>query len=199
MTKIATIILAAGESSRFNGCKALAEFNQLPLLQHAINHSNAIAHGEQWIITGAWHTEICQYLTESQHRSQVVYHKDWRQGIGSSIAFAVEYINNNNSFDAVLILLADQIAINARDLQSLLSPFNGRNICCAFYHGRPGVPAIFPRSAFESLQALTGDHGAKRLLTDDAFDIHQIVMPNAAIDIDTRVELQRWQQQHDDH
>ncbi|CAH0992125.1 Bifunctional protein GlmU [Sinobacterium norvegicum] len=196
MASIGTLILAAGASSRFNGCKALALFNQQPLLQHAINHSNTITGSHCHIVTGAWHEDISHYLAKSHYHGSVIHHRQWQQGIGSSIAFAVQYLDKHYSYDAILILLADQIALCSEDLQRLLQAYTGDNISCAFYHNSPGVPAIFPPHSFKQLQQLSGDRGAKRLLSDDRFDICHVVMPNAAIDIDTRDELLHWQQ-HD--
>ena len=73
--------------------------------------------------------------------------------------------------------------------------FNGNNIVCATYCGSRGVPAIFPRSIFDQLEALTGDNGAKAVLHNPPVAAIEIALPQAAMDIDNVEDLQQLTEQ----
>ncbi len=50
----------------------------------------------------------------SNYPIQIIKHKNWEQGIGSSIAYAIKYFKQNKlDFNSILITLADQPFINA--------------------------------------------------------------------------------------
>jgi molybdenum cofactor cytidylyltransferase len=57
--------------------------------------------------------------------------------------------------------------------------------------GRPGVPALFARSAFAALRQLSGDQGAGPLLAGSR-DLRLIdCSPDALLDVDRRSDLPR--------
>lgn len=64
--------------------------------------------------------------------------------------------------DALLITLADMPLVNERLLARVLEA--GALAACRHPDGRLGVPALFPRSAFDALKLLVGDRGAGALL-----------------------------------
>jgi CTP:molybdopterin cytidylyltransferase MocA len=93
--------------------------------------------------------------------------------------------------DAVLVMLADQVAITAAHLQDLLHHFDGQTAVATEYAGSLGPPAIFPRAHFDALKDLRGDTGAKQLLMSGAFPVHAVSFEDSAIDIDTPEDLSR--------
>ena len=48
-----------------------------------------------------------------------------------------------------------------------------------------GPPVLFPRGAFDLLEKLTGDDGARAVLSDPRFTVHTVRFEDAAIDVDT--------------
>ena len=107
MKPIAALILAAGESSRFGACKQLIELNGTTMLQSSIDKANKVFPGSVYVVTGAFHDEICTAI----RNAEVILNSNWEQGIGSSIACGVSAIESKH--DAIMILLADQVAITA--------------------------------------------------------------------------------------
>lgn len=186
MKRIAALIMAAGEASRFGVCKQLIELDGKTLLQRCIDTANEIFPRSVFVVTGAYHTDISAKI---QH-AEVIYNPNWKQGLGSSIAFGVRAIEDR--YDAIMILLADQIAIEAFQLSELALNFNGSNTVCAYYAGSRGVPALFSQHSFDSLKRLNGNRGAKSLLNQADKDIIDIQIPQAGIDIDTPDDLERW-------
>ena len=194
---IAALIMAAGQSSRFNGCKLLARLNNESMLQLAINKISALGIDNIFIITGAWHDDILQAQKKGEITGgKILHNSDWAEGLGCSIAYGVSAIADK--YDAILITLADQVAITTAHLSQLLvehntRPHNKEAIVCATYQGKRGVPAIFPKNCFAHLMTLSGDQGAKKLLSMSSFCLIECDIPLAAVDIDTQQEFLCWQ------
>lgn len=189
------MIMAAGESSRFDGCKLLAHVDGVPMLHRTIMVARELVDSPAQIcaVTGAWHEEI----QLAQDKGEIVdvsllYNPDWEQGLGNSIAFAVQQLPAET--DQLLILLADQVAINTQELEDLLKADEDFDIACSFYSGKRGVPAVFGRKVFPMLAQLNGDRGAKELLNRDDLKVTALPMESAARDIDTEDDLQAFQQ-----
>lgn len=188
MSRIAALIPAAGRSSRFGACKQLLAMHGKSLLQQAVDRANAVAPGAVFVVTGADHQAISQTVRDAA----LIYNPAWSDGLGGSIACGVERIADNH--DGILVVLADQVALERDDLQRLCDGYDGGNIVCARYQGQRGVPALFCRESYPLLRRLTGDRGAKSLLRDGRFMVTEVPMENAAVDIDTEEDLNRWLQ-----
>lgn len=189
------VIMAAGESSRFEGCKLLAHVDGVPMLHRTamVAREFVDSPAQICVVTGAWHEEIQQ----AQDKGEIVdvsllYNPDWEQGLGNSIAYAVQQLPAET--DQLLILLADQVAIKPEELEYLLKATEGSDIACAFYSGKRGVPAVFDRKVLPMLTQLKGDRGAKELLNREGLNVTALPMDSAVIDIDTADELQSFQQ-----
>ena len=176
---IEVLILAAGAASRYGSAKQLINHHGKSLLQHCIDKANEVCPGRVSVVLGANRELIEPLISEAK----VIRNNHWQQGLGASIAIGVENIDPQS--DGLLILLADQIALTIDDLNLLLDAFDGSNTVSSYYAGRRGVPAIFPRSLYAELRALSGDSGAKAVLQRSGIDLVEIDLPLAAMDIDT--------------
>ncbi|WP_346837097.1 nucleotidyltransferase family protein [Microbulbifer sp. SAOS-129_SWC] len=183
MDTIQPIILAAGASRRFGTCKLLLRYRGTSLLQRCADTLAALALPAPLIVSGAWHRQ----LADAHPQLALREHRDWRDGLGSSLAFAARQLPAHS--EAALVLLADQVAVTELDLQQLLQAWRdqreARKTVCSFYTGRRGVPAIFPRHTFAQLQQLHGDSGARALLRSREAEVIEVPLANGAIDIDT--------------
>ena len=197
-SKSAILIMAAGRATRFRHCKQLVNVNGQPLIQHCLDTTKRLNPDNNYILSGAWHSELQSAMQNgSISEAGLIYHPHWAQGLGSSIACGIRQLEAD--YDAVMVILADQIAVDYEDLIKLMSIFSGKNIACSKYKNRRGVPAVFGRNSFPELMQLNGDKGAKSLLYSDKFPVEICPMDNAAIDIDTQEDLQQWIQDHPDH
>jgi molybdenum cofactor cytidylyltransferase len=181
--KIAALIMAAGEASRFGACKHLQIVNGKTILQHLTDILLANSITDINIISGAWHG---QHKNAKPSGAQITYNPLWREGLGSSIAFATRAIDEN--IDGLLIVLGDQAALQVEDIQGLLANFDGKKTVCATYNNSLGVPAIFAQQQWPALKSLQGDNGAK-LILQNCVSITTLDIPSAAIDIDTVEDL----------
>ncbi|WP_375058172.1 NTP transferase domain-containing protein [Zobellella sp. DQSA1] len=193
MSAIAALILAAGQGSRFGGCKPLARVAGGSLLQRSIDQARRLLPQDVFVVSGAWHQALDQARQRGElNGATLLHHPGWVDGLGSSLAFGVAQLAS--AYQGILVMLADQVAVTHRELARLLEPFDGGNIVCGWYGGRRGVPALFGANSFSRLQALSGDQGAKALLYDPGMPVCECPMPAAAIDIDTRSQLDRWRE-----
>ncbi|OXY80556.1 nucleotidyltransferase family protein [Oceanimonas doudoroffii] len=197
MSRIATLIMAAGGSTRFGGCKLLAPVNGMPLLRRSINTAQQVTPGHVFTVTGAWHEAIEKArIEESWEPSSFIYHHGWAQGLGSSIAAGVRYlVSIQAGYDAILVMLADQIDLTPANLAALTSQAAPRAMLCAAYgESCRGVPALFGSAHFDTLMRLNGDSGARQLLRSAPSAVVAVLMPSAAVDIDTPDALAAWHQ-----
>ncbi|MBY4675039.1 nucleotidyltransferase family protein [Marinobacterium arenosum] len=191
MSRLAVMIMAAGRSARFGGCKLLAPVAGKPLLQHSIDSARQLWPDDLYVISGAWHPQLraAQQAGDIQG-VELIHNPDWAQGLGNSIAYGVGQLAPRH--DAILIMLADQIALTGADLAELQGQFSGDNIVCSYYQNSRSVPAIFGANSFAALQHLQGDRGAKQLLYQQRIDVVECPLAAAAIDIDRRQDLAHW-------
>ncbi len=191
MTKLDCLIIAAGSSTRFGGCKLLADWQGQPLVSATLSAASALAIENIKIIAGAYHSKLigAKFIPQAiNSRVEIVEFVDWQMGMGHSLAFGIEQLPTEN---AVLILLGDQPLINAQDLQELYSAWNenSEKIVCAAFANTMGVPAIFPAQFKNQLRACEGDRGAKSVLSDHSQRLVSVSMPHAEFDVDTLEDI----------
>jgi molybdenum cofactor cytidylyltransferase len=114
------------------------------------------------------------------------------EGLSSSLKAGLSALPSD--CDGVLILLGDMPAIDAAVLDALTAAFTGRDaICVPVHQGRRGNPVLWGRSYFAEMTQLTGDFGAKSLITLHADRVTEVEVGSESIfaDIDTPADLAR--------
>lgn len=185
--RIAIVVLAAGSASRFGQPKLLEEFDGRPLLQHALSSARSAALGPVYLVTG--HDEDAVRRAASGLADHVVFNALHNAGMGTSIACGVTACRD--VADAILLMLADQPHIDEGHLRELVDTWSGADdeIVASAFAATLGPPVLFGSAAFDELAALDGDHGAKNVLRDERFRVSTVDCEAAAIDIDTRADL----------
>ena len=194
------VILAAGCSSRFGGCKLLADWQGQPLVTHAIAAVKALAVenfvlGNFVIVGGAYYSQLATLIGRlPEPKPQLLYCADWAEGMGRSLAFAAAQLPAAN---ALMVLLADMPLVTAEDLTRLqqLWQNNPHNIVCSRFGDTLSVPAIFPAELKTQLLALRGDKGAKALFAAHADALLSLPLAAAEFDVDTPADLARLLQE----
>lgn len=191
MKRIAAILLAAGGSSRMGRSKQLMTFNGVSLVKRAAQTAISSRCDRLYVVTGAESSAISHELEGVD--ATIVTNSDWRKGIGSSIHAGVRAVRaENNPFDAALILLVDQPAINVVLLNNIIQKFEeGSALVASSYADSVGVPALFSKAYFEDLENLSDDRGAKILLQKHVAEVTPIPFPDGAFDIDTQADFER--------
>ena len=181
-------VLAAGTSTRFGATKLVRHWRGKPLLQRALLAAQGACEGSVTLVVG--HDKEVVTAASAGLSENVIVNCDYKLGIGSSISAGVRACRKDA--DAILIVLADQPLVTAVHLSKLIDTWSGAKteIVASGFEGIVGPPILFPKSAFDALCRLTGDTGARKILSDDQFDVRNVDFPPASVDVDTPEDLQ---------
>lgn len=194
-TKIDILIMAAGASRRFGGCKLLAQWRGAPLISHSLNTAIKFSKisersiGSINMVSGAYHDQLRGFVQQNYaSKINLLNYPNWSLGLGHSIAYGVSQLPLENS---VLIMLADQPLIAMEDIQRIidLTLKNPGKIICAEFASTIGVPALFPAEFKKYLHQLTGDRGAKVVLVEHENNLIKLLLNAAAFDVDLPADL----------
>jgi molybdenum cofactor cytidylyltransferase len=182
----AAVILAAGGSSRLGRPKQLLPFRGKTLIRTIVDATCEAGCSPVVVVIGSDGEKIQEELA---HANVIkVENKNWQRGIGSSIRTGVQaLIDQAPDVAAVLLLVCDQPAVNARFIESLIATHETtkKDIVASSYADTVGVPALFGRFLFKELLALGDESGAKSIILQHPERVAQFAFPEGAADIDT--------------
>jgi molybdenum cofactor cytidylyltransferase len=173
-------ILAAGASRRLGFPKQLVELCGEPLVRRAVNSALRSGAAATAVVVGAHASAVREALRPVQ--VVTLDNPDWNEGMAASVRVAARWAEDAG-FDALLLALCDQLALNSAHLDRLLAAGNSRSIVASRYAGKRGVPALFPRCHFFDLFTLRGDRGARELLSRTP-NVIEIAWPEGELDLD---------------
>lgn len=190
---LCTLLLAAGASKRMRGHdKLLEEINGSPLLRRM---TCAALKATQSVIVSLPQPNHERAKAISDLNVSIVSVLDAALGLSSSIKAGVAALPENAT--AVMIIPGDMPELTADDLITMATAYNSNQneILRAASGTKAGHPVVFPKRYFSSLLKLSGDQGAKSLLTQE--DVRMIPLPenHAILDLDTPEEWQEWRSQ----
>lgn len=184
--KIGLIILAAGSATRMGRPKQLLSYQGRSLILHAVEVALASLCQPIIVVLGAYVEQIKPELMLKA--VQVVENSQWQEGMSSSIRAGISMLLKTNSkVDAVIISLADQPLVSPQIFNQLIQSYQETQkvIIASKYNETTGVPALFSNALFPELMQLEGDKGAKALIQKYIDTGLILLIPEAAIDIDT--------------
>lgn len=180
--------MAAGGSSRLDSPKQLLKWGDDFLINHIIHIVNEAEISPIYVVLGSRHEEIQGVLkNQSIH---VLYNPDWRSGMSTSIKCALSALSGE--VEAAFIFLSDQPFISSALLSQLMEQFIQADALIAA--PRVGIqqcnPVLFSRKLFPELLTISGDRGAKSLLSK--FPVEWVDWPdeNLLLDIDSKEDYQ---------
>ena len=203
--RVATIILAAGSSTRLGEPKQLLRQNGTTLVRHTAEIALSLQVGPVVVVLGANGEKIGQELTGLSLVTTI--NTNWAEGLAASLRVGLMALSDELSIDAFLILLTDQPHVTPNLLRQLIDVRRetGRGIVASRYRTgggaavRPaepahlGVPALFDVRYRTEFMTLTGDVGARKLIRQHPDDCAEVPFPLGAIDLDTPQDVERWQ------
>ncbi|WP_114241563.1 NTP transferase domain-containing protein [Dyella sp. C9] len=187
------VILAAGEARRYGALKQLIAIDGEPMVRRVA--SNALAAGllPVVVVVGAQRERVIACLHDLD--VHVADNPDWPRGMGSSLATGVRALQSfAPRLESLMVLLADQPAIQAEHLQRLLATHaaSPERILACRHHGDFAPPCVFPLSYAGELVTLDGAAGARALLERHAASVDGFKLASAFLDIDTPADLDAW-------
>ncbi len=199
MKDCASILLAAGDSSRLGTPKQLLSINGESLLRRTARLAMEAGCSPNFIVLGA-HAEILKPEVDSGV-FEILENPGWQEGMGSSIRVAMKSLFKRPTLPgAVLLLVCDQPNLSAGLLAELLEKYNGRReaIVASQYNGVLGVPAVFGADYFGELAMLSGDSGARRVISRHPEHALQVEFEGGDFDIDLPEDVAKLRQTEDE-
>lgn len=190
--KIAILILAAGASTRMEGCDKLLELVEGQDLLSRVT-ARACATGFPVFVTLG---------TDTKERAQAIANAPVTiipvagasQGMSVSLKAGIRSLPSG--LNGVLIMLADMPEITTEDLSVLLTHFAEvgakRVVRGTDDTGHPGHPVILPSRLFKAVGQLSGDQGARELLMHENVSLVQLPKGHATTDLDTPEDWISW-------
>jgi molybdenum cofactor cytidylyltransferase len=197
---VAAIVLAAGRSSRMGRAKQLEIVNRTPMVVQAIRLALQSGAGQVLVVTGAY-AELVQVLLQqypelyAEGRLALVHNPEWASGQASSVHTALAALPDE--IQAALFLPVDQPFLQPCFLQELICTWQHKaKMAAPTVDGEPrGAPAIFDRSFWPELFAISGDVGGRPVLLKHKADVVWLTAPPGSLrDIDTPQDLVRVRQ-----
>lgn len=184
--KTASIILAAGSSTRMGRSKQMLDIRGVPLLVKTVKTFLDADISPVLVVLGcnaAAHRELIAHLP-----IEIVENSFWKRGLGSSIKAGLLHLTSNHpSIASVIISVCDQPMLSKEVILDLVkkSHDTGKHIIASRYAGVEGVPAFFHRKYFAALANLADDQGAKKIIVQHMPDVSVVHFGGGEIDLDT--------------
>ncbi|MGA0558144.1 nucleotidyltransferase family protein [Larkinella sp. VNQ87] len=191
---IATIILAAGSSSRLDHQpKQLIEWEGKTLLRRVVDTALATPFRPVVVVVGAHKQQVAPELDGLP--VTIIDNQHWQQGLSTSVktGLAAVYLTQKD-IDAVLFLLTDQPHVDRGLLLQLAQVYqeSGKGIVASGYAESLGVPALFDRNYIHELLSLEGDAGAKKVILNHPDDCAEVPFAPGRVDLDTKQDVERF-------
>jgi molybdenum cofactor cytidylyltransferase len=176
--RIATILLAAGESTRMGQLKALLPWRGTTLLRYCLAElPNPI------VVLGHRADELAPLVD-----GPFVVNERYREGRATSIAAGMAAVPDDA--DAVLIASVDQPRPRAA-IEAILAAHRG-GITRPVHRGEHGRPPLFDRALFDELRAVAEEsEGMKSLLRRHAVHDVEVDDPIVLVNLNTPEEYAR--------
>lgn len=190
LEEIGLVLLASGLSTRFGGDKLLAPLRGAPLLSHAAGALKAAPVGARLAVAGAGQKERQALLRTAGW--ELLLNPAPEAGQGAALALAARAVAARPEIEGLLVLLGDMPLIPDAHLEALAAAMApGLTAVVSVAEGVRTPPALFARSAFPALAALSREAGARQLLQEAEGVGEAPLDPSLASDIDTPADLAR--------
>jgi CTP:molybdopterin cytidylyltransferase MocA len=184
-TRVAGVLLAAGEGRRLGCPKALVELGGVRLVDRGVALLREGGTAPVVAVMGAAVVELLGVIT--------VHNPDWRTGMGSSLAAGLGSVPV--SAEAAVVALVDQPLVGSGSVRRLIAAYRaGARVAVAAYHGQPRNPVLLAREQWPAAIALAaGDVGARPFLRahPDLVTLVECADTGRPDDVDTPEDLAR--------
>jgi molybdenum cofactor cytidylyltransferase len=168
--------------------KQLLLYKEKSLVRRMAEEAVAAGLSPVVVVLGARAEQVAAELTGLPVHT--VHNPAWEAGMGSSLRVGVGALTE---VDAALVMLCDQLRVDAAHLKSLVETFTrtGAAIVASGYGGTRGVPALFARATFPEFDTLAPKQGARGVISREPSRVVEVALPGGDEDIDTEADLSR--------
>lgn len=185
---VAAVVLAAGRSRRMapHNKLLIAGQNGKPMIARVVDNVLSSAARPILVVTGHQAEEIERVLGGRPVR--IVNAPDYAQGLSASLKAGIEAVPPECA--GAIVCLGDMPLVTGRMIDRLLAaydPEEGRAIVLPNFRGKQGNPMLWDRRFFQEIMAISGDVGARFLLSKHMEVVAEVEMGDDAVlrDIDT--------------
>lgn len=186
--KINVILLAAGNSSRFQPNKLLEYVNDKPMYMNVVENVLKLDFNKMILVTQ--YEEIKEALSDQP--ILVIMNKNSDMGLSHSIELGIKA---DMDADAYMFMVCDEPFLTLESMKKLIDRFikSGKGIASFEYKGALGNPNIFSKKYLNELLDLNGDFGGKFVIRDHMNDVEIVTIENEEeiTDIDTLEGLEK--------
>lgn len=187
---LGVVLLAAGNSRRYDGIKLLERINGIPMYHFMLDHLEHINLKYKLVVT-----QYDEIMTEAKKKGIIVVKNDNPQrGISYSIQLGIKELGNRADVDGIMFSVCDQPFITLETLERLKETFeySEYSLICAGSNGKLGNPCIFGKKFFHELMELDKDVGGKHVIQKHleeaiVIDVNEIELT----DIDTKEDAEQ--------
>ena len=169
---ISAILLAAGQSKRMKGeNKLLKKIDGVAILNYAVKNILGSTIDEIIIVLGH-EKEIVENIIPKNKKIKLVYNKNYKSGIASSIQTGLNFISTKSK--AFFVCLGDMPNVNQNIYNKLIKTKNKYNkklksnlrkeIVIPTYNNQEGNPVLFSIFMKKKIMEIKGDAGAKKII-----------------------------------
>ena len=143
--------------------KQLLDLAGKPVLQHVVDAAEAGGLDEILVVVGHAGEEVVSAVLLPP-RGRFVHNRDHAEGQSTSLKAGLQAAAPESG--AVVVLLGDQPGVRADAIAAVVAAWRRGEgpVVQASYEGRSAHPTLFDRSAWEDLEAASGDEGARSVL-----------------------------------
>lgn len=186
-------MLAAGRSARFPCApsKLVASLEGKPVVRHVVEAVAGSRASPRLVVTG----HSCEDIREALAGTEVTFlhNEHYETGMASSVRVGLRALPPDA--DGVVIVLGDMPKITFSLIDSLIQTFSTRrtDAVVPVFEGRRGNPVLVSRRLFGRIAMLSGDRGARRILSEPGVDTVQLIVSDPAVvcDVDRPEDLER--------
>lgn len=186
-TKIAAIVLAAGQSRRTGDInKLLVKVDGVAMVGRAVDA--ALAGGAEPVIVVTGHERAKLESSLAGRAVTFIHNPDFAEGMSTSVRAGLNALAAD--IGAALICLGDMPHVDSSLISRLMAGFDparGHAVCVPTYKGKRGNPVLWAARYFPAMKNLAGDVGARHLIGEHGDAVHEIECGDPAVtfDVDT--------------
>jgi molybdenum cofactor cytidylyltransferase len=195
---IAAVVLAAGQSSRTAPAHKLLAIDHAgeSLIAHTLAHVLASSAEPIFVVLGHQADAIKRSLAGCSEKTadklKFVQSDDYEQGLAASLRTGLAALPA--SVVGVLICLGDMPFVTAGTIDRLIGGFVQGSIIVPTYEGQRGNPVLWDRRFIAEMMQITGDRGARGLITQHSRSVIEISVDEDGVlrDCDTVEAVRDW-------
>ncbi|WP_169569280.1 NTP transferase domain-containing protein [Sneathiella limimaris] len=195
--KIGALLLAAGQSRRMGkDNKLLAVIDGKPMVRHVAETLKVSGLSPILMVTGHEADEVIKTVWDLGINT--CHNPNYSNGLSTTLKVGFETLSPK--VDGIIVCLGDMPFVTPEILNKLIAAFDpdkGKSIVIPTFNGKRGNPVLLSSQYWDEIQSITGDLGAKAIISAHEHSVEQVEIDTQTIftDIDTPETLATYTDQ----